>query len=221
MDIWEMLTPTKIIHSKRKSLSLIINNKAELIVRAPMKCSNKKIYEFIHKKADWILKTKQKVKVNVKQLNLSDGETVIILGNSYTICLYDKNRVTLKDETLYLPKLNTREKLVSFLKKTLRQYIEKRLTEICAKFGFTYLSISISSARTNWGSCSLKNRLHFTYKLALCPIEVIDYVIKHELTHTKVKNHSNAFYTELENICPDYKECERWLKNNKFLVDVI
>ena len=217
-----MLTPKQIIHSKRKSLSLIINNNAELIVRAPMKCSNKRIYEFIHKKADWIIKTKQNISQNKpKQITLSAGETLSILGEDYSVSLYDKSRIKIENGTLFLPKDKSKEKLIAYLKKILKEYILQRLAEICNDYGFSYLSISISSAKTNWGSCSFKNRLHFTYKLALCPKIVVDYVIKHELTHTRVKNHSKAFYLELEKVCPNYKQCEKWLKTNRAVIDIL
>ena len=222
MTIIDFLTPKQIIFTKRKTLSLVIDNNGDLIVRAPLKCTEKRINEFICKKADWIIKTKQSVINNKKEhINCLNGEQISILGVDYVISLYDKSTVMLNDNILYLPQVNSKEKLIIYLKKTIRSYISRKLAEICEEYDFKFKSISISSAKTNWGSCSFKNRLHFTYKLALCPTQVVDYVIKHELTHTKVKNHSRTFYSELVKICPNYKECEKWLKNNKSVIDII
>ena len=93
--------------------------------------------------------------------------------------------------------------------------------EIAKQFGFNYESITISSARTNWGSCGAKNTLNFTYKLAMCPKPVVDYIIVHELCHTKVKNHSSKFWNEVQKCFPEYKTCEKWLKTNRAIINKI
>ena len=222
MTIIDFLTPKQIIFTKRKTLSLVIDNNGDLIVRAPLKCTEKRINEFICKKADWIVRTKQKV-INNKQehINCLNGEQISILGGDYIISLTENSTIKTENNVIYLPQINSKEKLITYLKKTIRSYISRKLAEICEEYVFNFVSFGISSAKTNWGSCSFKNRLHFTYKLALCPTQVVDYVIKHELTHTKVKNHSRTFYYELEKICPNYKECEKWLKTNKSVIDII
>jgi predicted metal-dependent hydrolase len=80
--------------------------------------------------------------------------------------------------------------------------------------GFTYKSIRINSAVTRWGSCGPSNTLNFSWRLLAAPPDVIDSVILHELVHTEIKNHSSRFYTKLASVKPDYKESEKWLKNN-------
>lgn len=66
--------------------------------------------------------------------------------------------------------------------------------------------IKITSAVTRWGSCSGKNRICFSYRIALLPPEAIDYIIVHELAHIKQKNHGPHFYEEVAKILPDYKK---------------
>ena len=91
-----------------------------------------------------------------------------------------------------------------------------RLSFLC-----NYSSISINSAKTRWGSCTPSNKLHFTYKLMLCPIPIVDYIIIHELCHTKVKNHSKKFWQLVEYYYPDYITCEKWLKKNRAIIEFI
>ena len=72
--------------------------------------------------------------------------------------------------------------------------------------------VKITSARTRYGSCSGKNSLCFTYRLALFPQEAIEAVVVHELAHIKHKNHGKRFYALVYKILPDYNERKRLLK---------
>lgn len=80
------------------------------------------------------------------------------------------------------------------------------------KMGITYGNITVRNQRTRWGSCSSKGNLNFNYRLHYLPVELMDYVIIHELAHRRHMNHSAAFYQEVARYCPNYKECEAQLK---------
>lgn len=83
-------------------------------------------------------------------------------------------------------------------------------------YPFKVNQVRITSARTRWGSCSGKNNLNFTYRLAMAPLNVIEYVVVHELAHLKHRNHSKAFWNEVGMIKPDYRKDRDWLKKNGF-----
>ena len=218
----ELLTPTKIIKSKRKSISLIIEANGDFIVRAPIKAGETDIFKFINKKQNWIItKRNQQLKNAVKPLEIKNGTKVTILGVNNTIILSESSRVKVKDNIIYLPTQNSKEKLISYLKKLSKSVITSEIKDICEKYNFNYASISINSAKTRWGSCSGSNKLHFTYKLMFCPMDVVDYIIIHELCHTKVKNHSQKFWHLVETYYPDYRNCEKWLKQNRAIVELI
>ena len=77
---------------------------------------------------------------------------------------------------------------------------------------FTYNNITIHNQRTRWGSCSPNNNISLNMKLVRLPDDLIDYVILHELVHTRIKNHSKKFWDELNVYICDAKKLERRLK---------
>lgn len=218
----DLLTPTKIIRSKRKTLSLIIDDDNNLIVRAPINCKDSYIFDFINKKANWIIK-KRTANLNneFKPIKIIDNEEITLLGNTLTIKLTNLRTVKIKDNIIYIPTENSTNRLIMFLKRYLKSVILAKIKQINHIYNFNVLSVSISSAKTNWGSCSAINRLHFTYKLILCPEQVLDYIIVHELVHTQIKNHSTKFWNRVAKIYPNYKQCEKWLKANRRIVNVL
>ncbi|MBR5047365.1 MAG: M48 family metallopeptidase [Eubacterium sp.] len=76
---------------------------------------------------------------------------------------------------------------------------------------FRYSNLTVKNQSTLWGRCTRKHTLKFDWKLAMLPVEVIKYIIIHEMTHTKKMNHSSVFWEEVEKIMPEYQECRRWL----------
>jgi len=89
-----------------------------------------------------------------------------------------------------------------------------RVRKFAPLVGVDYGRITIRSQRTRWGSCSAKGNLNFNCLLMLCPEEVRDYVVIHELCHRKELNHSPRFWAEVEKVCPDYARHRKWLKEN-------
>ncbi|SVD06256.1 uncharacterized protein METZ01_LOCUS359110 [marine metagenome] len=93
-----------------------------------------------------------------------------------------------------------------------RKILNQRLSELAAENDFEYNRVFIRSQKTRWGSCSSKNNINLNMNLLHLPSELVDYVLLHELTHTKVKDHSPNFWDELETVCPDAKKKRHRLK---------
>ncbi len=74
----------------------------------------------------------------------------------------------------------------------------QRLEELARLHNFKYRKVSIRNQKTRWGSCSSKGNINLNINLALLPAELSDYVIMHELLHTKIKNHGKEFWAELD-----------------------
>lgn len=95
-----------------------------------------------------------------------------------------------------------------------KEIIPPKVAFFADKIGVTYNKIAIRCQRTRWGSCSSKGNLNFNCLLVLLPDKIIDSVVVHELCHRKQMNHSAKFYSEIEKVLPDYKQCHTWLTKN-------
>lgn len=87
--------------------------------------------------------------------------------------------------------------------------LRTRLAKIALKHGYTYNRVTIRNQKTRWGSCSVKNNISLNIKLTLLPGELQDFILLHELVHTRVKNHGKAFWTELSRAEPRARELAR------------
>lgn len=106
------------------------------------------------------------------------------------------------------------EQELSELKKQAKSVFAERVAHYAPLVGVKPERITIRAQKTKWGSCSSKHNLNFNCLLLLAPPEVLDSVVVHELCHLKHMNHSQAFYDELLRVFPDYRRCDRWLKEH-------
>ncbi len=87
--------------------------------------------------------------------------------------------------------------------------LRHRLNMYAERHGFSYNRVFIRNQTTRWGSQSSRGNINLNMKLVRLPVEMMDYVILHELVHTRVRNHSSDFWSELERFCPDYKRIKK------------
>ena len=107
----------------------------------------------------------------------------------------------------------TAEEIKSLAEKAVA-VIPQRVKHYAEIIGVDYGRITIRNQKTRWGSCSSKGNLNFNCLLMLFPEDVIDSVVVHELCHRKYLNHSAVFYAEVEKVFPEYRRCQKWLKEN-------
>ena len=101
------------------------------------------------------------------------------------------------------------------------EYLQLRCTKWARDMGFQYGKLRVNQAKTILGSCNSKGDLSFTFRLFFVPKELVDYVIVHELAHTREMNHSERFWKIVEQAMPDYKERRKKLKEFQRAVDII
>ena len=107
---------------------------------------------------------------------------------------------------------NLTDEMIAELRKTAKQILPLKVSYYAKIMGLKYGKITITGAKTRFGSCSSKGNIAFSYRLMMYPDEAIDYVVVHELAHLKEMNHSPAFYKIIARVLPDYKERIKLLK---------
>lgn len=217
---------SKIIRSRRKTISIIVTDDAELIIRAPIRTSFKYLKSLVNEKNSWIkAKLKEilsKPKPKVKEF--ISGETFLYLGKSYKLIIVDNVRedIELKDDQfLSVTKSpNIRDILIDWYRSEAWKRIKERCNYYSETTGYKPLSIKITNAQKRWGSCSSRGTINFNWRLIMAPLEVIDYVVVHELVHLEHRNHSKLFWDKVKTILPDFRTKQKWLKDNGLYLNI-
>lgn len=93
-----------------------------------------------------------------------------------------------------------------------RIVLVNRLNALAQQHGFTYNRVFVKNQKTLWGSCSHVNNINLNVNLVRLPAELMDYVILHELVHTRIKNHSRRFWSQLDKLVPNAKAMDKRLR---------
>lgn len=214
----------QIVRSNKKSVALVIDNEANLIVRAPIHMPDTVIDEFVRKKKRWINEKQQQVAVFGEKhppVVVETGESIMYLGSNYAIIKDTVDAVEVSGNELIVPENYNVDALTAWLKEQAMQIISERVAMYANVMGVTPGNIKLSAAKARWGSCSTNNNLNFAWRLVMCPLSVIDYVVVHELSHITYKNHSPAFWARVKTVLPTYEDDQDWLKVNKKLMEII
>ncbi|MBU0577514.1 M48 family metallopeptidase [Patescibacteria group bacterium] len=108
----------------------------------------------------------------------------------------------------------------NFYKKKASEVVHDRLEFFNEYYQLKYNRVTLRNQKSRWGSCSVRKNLNFNWRLVMAPIEVIDYVVVHELCHLKVMNHSAKFWNLVAEKIPNYKVVRKWLRENQYLLKV-
>jgi len=101
------------------------------------------------------------------------------------------------------------------LKKDAKVLINPLVAKWALSMGVDPKSVGYRYNKSRWGSCSHENRLNFNTKLAMMNPKFVEYVVVHELAHIRHKNHSSAFWAEVEKFLPDFKNRKKLIHSQK------
>ena len=209
----------RLIRSKRRTIALIVETDGSLTVRAPNRVAMGEIDAFIQEKSAWIVRVREKIQSiePIPEKKFEDGEMFLYLGIEYPLRLVQPQRPALKFNNGFTlgatAQKRGRQAFTKWYKERAFDVISERVKILSELYGFTPKQVKISSAKTRWGSCSADGTLNFTWRLVMAPLDVIDYVVVHELAHLRVRNHSPRFWKVVESVYPEFKKQRKWLRD--------
>ncbi len=203
--------------SRRRSLALRVSEAGEIVVNAPLRLSQREIDGFLHKHADWISARLQAAREH--RFEWQDGALLPCLGGQLQLRLLDQPgpaRARQDGAALLCnaPPAQVSALVLRWYQRNARALLGERLAHHAARAGLAMPPLRLSNARTRWGSNSAKGVVSLNWRLLKTPPETIDYVICHELAHFRQRNHSPAFWREVEVLFPDWKRVRAELRQN-------
>ena len=199
----------------RRSISLRIDDRG-LTVNAPLRASEKWLFDVLQEKADWVLKQLEGWEAKKPPpIFWAEGARIPFRGEDFILTLTPKTRGAfpqLYGEILHVPV--GLEADASAIEKAVAHWYRKEALQVfreCVEHFAPLLQvqpreIKLTSARTQWGNCTTQGVVRLNWQLVKMPLHLIDYVVVHELAHLVEMNHSPAFWRVVESACPDYKQ---------------
>jgi hypothetical protein len=211
--------------SNRQTTDIVIERNGIITVRPPVRMTPEQVDKTVLNKRMWIYRNLAEWRdINATRVTREwvSGETFLYLGNGYRLELVTDQDIPLKLKNGRFclqrriveqgGKYAAQQVFEAFYKTKGLPRIQKRVAYFAAKVGVTAGSIQIKDLGYRWASCTKKGDLHFHWKCLMAPLTTIDYVIVHELCHLHYRDHSDAFWNEVDKILPDYQERKEWLR---------
>lgn len=204
---------TKYRHSKK--IKIAVNAKKEVKVSIPYFVSYSKGIGFVRDKIPWIIQTRDKMKSHHENMHIRPDFKTRVLGKVLIlqpapVAVIKINAVD--DESIVLqypehmdfnhPEIQyyLKSSITEVLRMEAKRYLPQRVKELAARHGFVYARVFVKNLKSRWGSCSSRNNINLNLHLLRLPSHLIDYVILHELVHTKHRNHGVHFWNALNKV---------------------
>jgi predicted metal-dependent hydrolase len=212
----------ELIRSKRKTVSIHIERDGSVSARIPETITDEEIQKVlkskeyqIHKNlAQWSQLNQTKV-----ERDYVNGQSFLYLGRNYRLQFVEDKLGTLIFNKGYFhlsvsDKNHAREMFIEFYKEKLNEKLKPILKRFKGQLGVNPKEIKVMELQNRWASCTVKGNVNFHWKCAMAPIDVLNYIVVHELTHLIHPNHTSAFWNELDKVMPSYHKQVQWLKLN-------
>ncbi len=219
----------KIIYKKRRTYGIYVDMYGNIELRVPKQASSEHILKMLEEKYEWILKKSNEMKEKTKgfkKKTYDHGDTFLYLGKEYPIQVFEteeveKNITEFINDVLMVyvkghEEIQVQEALKRFYHQQCKTIIEQRIKYYQNEIKVKPKSIKLASNKGNWGTCNSKKELTFNWRLIMAPIEVMDYVVVHELCHLLHMNHDRSFWRLVGKYIPEYEERQAWLAKSNW-----
>ena len=214
--------------SKRKTLSIYIERDGSVAVLAPDSKTDDEIAQVLKDKeyqiykhlAEWQMLNTAKVEREVV-----NGQSYLYLGRNYRLELVDEQPKPLLLKNGYFllrkqDKAQANRLFIEFYKEKGLPKIIERVQRFKTKMGVEVGQVRIMELQNRWASCSDKGNLNFHWKCFMASLDILDYLVVHELAHLIHQNHTRAFWNEVDKVLPNYQKQVEWLKINGAALDL-
>lgn len=209
----------EIIYSDRKTIRISVERDRSVIVRAPHGVSQRKISEAVESKRFWLyekINHAQKYNQDSQERRFISGTSLLYLGKEYRLDVTRESFDGVQfDDTFRISK-SSLPQAAQLLRAWYFEEAEKNIVPkvgyYARQLGVSYNEVLISDLKYRWGSCTPKNNLNFNWRLIKAPMNVIEYVVVHELTHLLEPNHTIRFWSIVKAQRPHYLKAKEWLK---------
>lgn len=205
-----------------KNIRLSIAHSGEVRVTLPLWAPYRSGLDFLSQHAEWINQQRPEEKLIPQGHPIGKAHHIHFdrsSGSSVTSRLTSNQvRIMMPVGTRWdspEPQAVVRTAAVRALKKEASRLLPQRTKLLAEKFGYSYSSVAVKQLKGRWGSCSDKQALTFNCYLMQLPWELIDYVILHELAHTKVMAHGPVFWAEMSRTTPNVQQLRKIMKTHK------
>ena len=222
-----------VIRSRRTTADIVVERDGRVLVRAPKTLTDRRIATIVESRRLWIYKTLAEWRdANATRVlrEYRNGEGFLYLGRSYRLLLVadQEEPVQLKSGRFCLRRDLVEAGEVKRAKEALRHYyteralerIRQRVAYFAPKVGVASRRVAVRDLKNRWASCSPNGNLAFHWKCLMAPASVLDYLVVHELCHFHHRDHSTAFWNEIDKVLPRYLEQKEWLRKNGAALDV-
>ncbi len=228
VQIRDLILEYRLLRSKRRSIGFLIDDDG-LRITAPKWVPIAEIENAIREKQRWICsKLAERRERSARRLQphmqWRDGATLPYLGRDLSLriiaaqsagIIYDAST---QDLTVSLPpnagEQQLKDRVQGWLQLEAKRIFAERLPVYAEKLGVSYQSFALSSATTQWGSCTVEGRIRLNWRLVHFALPMIDYVIAHELSHLREMNHSPRFWATVQSVFPEFESARRTLRES-------
>jgi hypothetical protein len=214
-------------NARSRHLRLRVEPDGVVVVTAPKRTPKRLVDEFVNRQSRWVKRQQNKIALLQSAYPTLDWREQIVsyLGTLYYI-RFDpdvEEKVHLKNGAARVHPVTGLERdmqktLLQWLKQQAKLHIPERVRFWAASMATPYTKVALRQQKSRWGSCSTQGNLNFNWRLIHFELDVIDYVVIHELAHVRHHNHSRQFWQLVAEHDPAYKEHVRFLRNQHIRV---
>ena len=208
--------------SKRKTVSIFVERDGSVSALVPSSLSDDEIENILKTKEYQIHRNlAQWLQLNERHVTREyvNGQSFLYLGRNYRLKLVDDKLGELKFSKGYFllskHELSSAEQyFIDFYRIKLKKKIKPLIIRYKEQLGVSPNDVKVMELKNRWASCSAKGNVNFHWKCAMAPMDVLQYIIVHELAHLIHLNHTKEFWNEVDKVLPKYEEQMNWLKLN-------